>query len=140
MTQEKYLDAEYHVFTEPPFILKVGQFSKELSALHRSTGSDTSFFITAFNPLGVIQSAADNKKFMRSLLDCLVDKTYSEESRQRLIFGSGNSSDGSWPDEVSVLVLYNDGPNWPIELCRQFKQNAFIFCAEDAIPQCIMVI
>ena len=47
---DSYTEANYHVYADPSFILKIGISSKELSKLLMELNVKFVAFITAFNP------------------------------------------------------------------------------------------
>ena len=59
-TLRAYEETEYRVAGESPLVLRVGEPSPALAALHEARGVDSSAFITAWNPLGASLDDAGN--------------------------------------------------------------------------------
>ncbi len=126
-----YAIAEYHVLGPHPFVMRVGKYCPELSELHDRTGSKCSMFITAYNPLSVPQTTEVNEAAHTELLrDLAMDS---------IVEGVGKAPDGNWPEEKSVLVLKMEYPDSGYDLCRKYRQHAFLWCPESAVPMLLMV-
>ena len=127
-----YLQTEYHVFGEPPFILKVGVASKPLMKLYKQTQTDCGVFITAWNPHSGIVEASINHEKQAELA--------TELSQNGLMFinGIGKHPQGGWPEEPSFFV-----PGMPLEASNtlgiKYQQNAVIWCGPDSIPELILL-
>ena len=59
---DAYREADYVVFAEPEFVLKIGEPSSRLDALLEEEGATTAAFLTAANPRSKPQSAAQNTR------------------------------------------------------------------------------
>lgn len=107
------------MFSDPPFVLRIGVESPALRELHREHGG-TSAFITAFNPysqqLTESENLARNEALKVDLLaaGCVV------------IPGVGKHPSGVWPGEPSFLAL-KINPGTAKELGQKYEQNAIVF-------------
>ena len=129
--RESYSKAEYHVHGPRPFVMRVGQYCPELSEIHEMTGSECSMFITAYNPLSIPQALEANEAAHAELLRDL--------AMDAIVEGVGKAPDGNWPEEKSVLVLKMEYPDIGYELCRKYRQHAFLWCPENAVPMLLML-
>ena len=131
-TIRAYLETDYVVRAEPPVILRVGESSPGLSAIHRAHRVDCSVFITACNPYSQSLQEQENDRRHELLMQEL--KLRSLASLQ----GLGSHPDNGWPPEVSCLVL---GLNLEASknLAARFEQNAVVWSAADAVPQLILL-
>jgi len=127
-----YNAAHYHVFHEPQFVLKIGQFSRELSLLHKEAGMTCSAFITADNPLGVPGSVEQNKSAYARLIESVSNSGLSS------IDGEGKDPAGEWPGEKSLLIIGCDRQQ-AVEWGGLYNQNAIVWCGDDAIPELIVL-
>ena len=127
-----YRAANYRVFCDEQFVLKIDQRSQKLIALHRAHKCDCSAFITAFNPFSAPTSPAENEEAQQ-----LLEKQLSERSLQ-FIKGAGEDSAGKWPSENSALVL-----GVSLEIAKaivvEFLHNAIIWSAADGTPKLILL-
>ena len=129
---QAYLETDYRVHADPAFTLRVGVQSAELMTLHKSLGKVCSTFITASNPWSQQVDCTENRRlnsFLSEELDNL-GLPYIE--------GFGQHPSNEWPGEESFLVL-----GLPLEeskkLGSMFRQNALIWCGQDATPQMILL-
>ena len=127
---QAYIATDFQVNTDPTFILKIGDYSAELSEVYRQHNCKVSAYITAWNPLGKTLSNLENKSLNNALKDSISDK-------YKFIEGVGLDPDGKWPSEESFLVLGANRED-AMQLVRKFKQNAIVF-NEDKVPELIML-
>lgn len=111
-----YTATHYRVFTDPPFVLRVGEASAALDALLASDATDTWALITACNPGSVPLSPAENADRMNQLRDVL--------NRFTTYPGESSAPTGEWA-EPSVLVL-GMGRSEAVQLAKAFGQNAIL--------------
>lgn len=125
-----YADTDFHVDAVPPFVLRIGEPSAELAALHDAVGVSTSAFVTACNPGSVALSDAENARRHAEL----------RAEVRRLGFasheGRGRHPSGDWPAEASLLVLGIDEAA-ARSLGRRFGQKAIVWTGADATPRLI---
>lgn len=131
-TIQAYLETEYRVHAEPSFVLRIGQVSHELLAMHKASRVGSSAFITACNPFSQLRDEADNQTRQRELA--------AELARRGLKFlqGIGQHPSTNWQGEDSFLVL---GLNLAAAkaLGQRLEQNALLWSGSDGIPQLIQL-
>lgn len=129
---ESYRKAEYVVFADSPFVLRVGAPSPRLDALLAEQGALGAAFITACNPGGGRRSDADNAAAMGALISSLNLRRYA------CIAGEGRDPEGCWPAEPSVLVIGVPREE-AASLGRAFGQNAIVYAARAAAPELVLL-
>ncbi len=131
-TVRAFLETEYHVLAEIPFILRVGVASAELQKSHERQKVCCSAFLTACNPFSKAFDTATNAVRQSALA--------GEISRRRLpcLQGIGKHPCNDWPGEASILVfgLELDAAR---TLAMQFEQNALVWSDADCVPQLILL-
>ena len=127
-----YIDANYRVFDQTPFVLKVGKRNVDLMEVHRKHECTSSTFITGCNPYSQIASEVQNVQAQSSLALKLTEISI------KVIEGFGEDRDGLWPAEPSFLAL---GVSLDVSksLGLEFHQNAIIWASEDATPQLVLL-
>lgn len=129
---DAYLETEYRVGGKMPCVLKVGEASATLAALHRLHGVGCSAFVTAWNPSSEADTPARNAARQRELVSWLAEKGLS------WVPGVGQHPANDWPGEESCLV-----PGLPLDVARalgvRFGQNAIVWSGADAVPQLILL-
>ncbi len=116
------------------FVLRIGEASRELSALYAHTGRDSALFITAFNPEGALQSDALNEAAHDAL-------RISLGAHSDLVFegdGRGVGENAGWPHEKSFLVLGVDR-EVSASLGREARQDAVVWAGPDGVPQLVIL-
>lgn len=129
---EAYLATNYHVDTETPFVLKVGQASPALAKLYTTHGCTCAAYVTAYNPNGQVTNDEDNRRRHSDLLNELTNRSL------HFVEGMGRDTQGQWPGEVSCLVLglsLEDSK----KLGHHHEQNALVWCGPDTVPQLVML-
>ena len=129
---KEYKAADYYVYDYPPFILKIGQSSKELRKLLSNLNLEFAAFITAFNPysneLELFENRLRNKKL--------------EEKIQSLalyyIKGDGRCRDSGEVGEESFLV-FGLSKKQAINLGMESKQNAIVVSGTNATPSLLLL-
>ena len=133
---QAYLETDYGVNADQPFVLKVGVFSEPLARLLERHHCDCAAYLTACNPFSEDLGAAENAARQAELSRELTERSL------RFIEGVGQGSQvegpEQWPGEASLLVL-----GLSLEASRalgcQHEQNALIWCAKDAVPQLVLL-
>lgn len=115
-----------------PLVLRVGQNSQPLRALHKKYAVDCSAFITAFNPWSKSFSEAENASRHEGLLKVLRARSL------RWIDGIGIHPSNQWPGETSVLILGLSLAAAKV-LAEDFEQNAFVWSGVDTKPQLVLL-
>jgi hypothetical protein len=125
-----YRDTDYCVEIAPaPLVLAVDERSEALAEFLRARGSQCAAFITAFNPHGVMLSESENAERMIRLKRTLRDGGFE------WIEGEGRARDGRHA-ELSLLV-FDIALEAAHALMRRFEQNAFLWCAAEAVPRLV---
>lgn len=126
---DSYLSAEYHVHTQPAFILKIGVPSSELAQLYEANNCKCAAFITAYNPYSQ-ELSSDVNKLRNQKLEALIQAKH--------FHGIGKCANGDWEGEASFLILDMD-KDAASDIGKQFEQNAIIWCSFDAVPQLVLL-
>ena len=128
----EYRAASYHIYSNPPFIFKVGQYSADLKILMNNYKKNTAAFVTAFNPQSKELILKENQIRNRQLEQeiRLLDFFY--------IKGDGRCNESETVGEESFLIfgITRDQSTY---LAMNYDQNAIIWCGEDAKPQLLLV-
>jgi hypothetical protein len=128
-----YRNAEYAVFTDDPFVLRVGERSDRLDAMLEDAGVETAAFVTAANPAGMPADARDNALSTEALLNAQREAGYA------CLSGAGRDPLGAWPAEPSVLVLGISRREAEI-LGRSYGQNAIVFFEKGAAAELVVLV
>ena len=128
-----YLATGYRLgHTPQDMVLTVGQRSERLAALFVDRSVSCGAFLTAYNPLGVLQSDAANDQGHAELGGKL------KALGLQVIEGSGSQVGTEWPAEMSYFAL---GLN--LEAAKafgtHFNQNAIVWAGADAFAQLILL-
>jgi len=106
--------------------LVIDQFNHELAVLHLQHRVNSSAFITAFNPYSIQTSRNANTTAHEALV------RHIDSMHLPWLGGVGVGTDPNWSPERSVLVgISFEQVN---TLAHLYRQNAFIFCDESAVP------
>ena len=129
---DSYAAANYHVYADPSFILKIDISSKELRKLLIELNVKFAAFITAFNPysqeLSLKENRLRNKKLEGKIQS--LDLYY--------IKGDGRCGDSGVVGEESFLVL-GLSKKQAINLGKESQQNAIVVCDANAIPSLLLL-
>jgi hypothetical protein len=124
-----FMQAEYHVQdAHNHLILHVGRYSKALQEIHLRFGASSSAFITACNPLSVIQNQQQNENATQSLQQVLLAAGY------RSLPATGRDPKSHWPDEPGFLVI-DITCNQALKIAAKYQQLAILFNDSRAIPK-----
>ena len=127
-----YMRASYTVLSPKPFTFKIGEVSLPLLYIHQSHNCESSAFVTAYNPLGVLTPEVGNVVAQKKIEAYLINKKIT------FIHGVGRDKVGSWPSEQSVLIL-----GVKIEEAKMigadFRQNAIVWTDSEAKPKLILL-
>lgn len=132
LTIKAYLETDYCVFGESPFVLRTGIANESLAKLYKRLKSNCGVFVTAFNPFGNDVGVAANAVRQVELA--------KELNRRNLTFfnGIGKHPSGKWATEPSYFVL-----GLSLEaakaLGKKYDQNAVVWCGSDAIPELVFL-
>lgn len=131
-TINAYMETDYCVSSEPPFILRVGVPNEQLVKLYKQSKIRSGTFITACNPfsqnVGEIINAARQAELAKDL-----------SQRSLTFFESiGKHPSGDWNGEPSYFVL-----GLSLEaakaLGKKYDQNAIVWCGADAMPELVLL-
>ena len=131
-TVAAYEATNYRVFSDPQFVINIGQPSKLLGRLYEVYGCASAAFITAWNPFSIPTSHEVNAVALTRLQEELGSRSTP------FIDGIGEDATGQWPGEPSVLALglsLDTAKNYGV----QFEQNAIVWAGTDACPQLILL-
>ena len=129
---DSYTEANYHVYANPSFILKIGQSSKELRKLLTDLNVKFAALITAFNPyskeLGLIENRLRNKILEGKIKSLAL----------YYIKGDGRCGDSGEVGEESFLV-FGLSKKQAINLGMESQQNAIVVCETNATPSLLLL-
>ncbi|HUQ76184.1 MAG TPA: DUF3293 domain-containing protein [Burkholderiales bacterium] len=128
---EAYANADYVVFAEQQFVLRVGEPSVVLDALMAAEGAQTAAFVTATNPRGERRSDAENGVANAALQNFVSAAGYPH------FWGEGRDPDGSWR-EPSFLIIGIFRANAEA-LGQLFEQNAIVYCERGRPPELVIL-
>jgi len=131
-TIRAYEQTEYRVSGIAPVTLRIGVRNVLLADLHRAYDVNCSAFITAMNPLSVQTDVTENARHQATLADELKKKNFKS------IDGMGQHPYAEWPGEPSFLVL-GLSLHEAKELGMRYRQNAIVWCGDDAVPRLILL-
>ena len=128
---EAYEDADYVVFAEPEFVLKIGEPSARLDALLQTEHCSTAAFVTAANPRSEKKSAAENAAALAVLDQVIAAAGYPWRA------GEGREPDGSWREPSRLVIgIYRENAE---ALGRLFGQNAIVFVDKGRAPELVVL-
>ncbi len=128
--RQAYLDADYAVLSDPPFILRIGEASEALARLYARLGCERCACLTACNPRSRALRPAANARRMRALAAALARGGW------HAIAAESRDPAGDWPAEPSLLVPGMGIPE-ALGLARRFGQNAFVAAGPRAVPELV---
>ena len=118
--------------TDQDIVLNIRKRSERLATLFAVNGVNCGAFLTAYNPLGTIQSDSANAQGHAELASKL------QELGVQTIEGSGSEEGTEWPAEKSYFAL-----GLALELAKaigsHFDQDAIVWVGPDAVPQLILL-
>ena len=114
-----YLNAKYYI-VKPSLNIEVGAVSRPLDVFLMDNNAYNWAFVSAWNPQSVLLGHLENEGRHQALMQNLI------EARYTFCEGYGESNDGSWPAEKSLLIL--DIPRIDaMRLGRRYQQNAILY-------------
>jgi len=126
-----YEETEYHVGGDTPLVLRIGQHSAALKALHQRYAVACSAVLTAANPHSQLRDPASNALRQRGLAHDIAALGLP------CVDARGQHPANGWPAEASFWV-----PGIDIRMARQlgmrWEQNAFVFCSADAVARLVL--
>ena len=128
---DAYHEADYVVFAEPEFVLKIGEPSRRMDALLEQEGATTAAFLTAANPRSKPQSPAQNASALSALDQLVAASGYPWRA------GEGREPDGSWVEPSRLVIgIYRENAE---ALGRLFGQNAIVFIEKGGPPELLVL-
>ncbi len=129
---EQYESADYYIEAIPPFILKIGIHSYELSKIYETSHQTKAALITASNPRSKKLPNEINKVRNKNLEEMI------QETGLNYIYGEGKCGQDDWDGEESFLILGVDQKQAMV-IGKAFDQNAIVWCGKNAIPELILL-
>jgi sugar phosphate isomerase/epimerase len=132
LTIKAYLETDYCVFGEFPFVLRAGIANESLAKLYKRFKTNCGVFVTAFNPFSNDVGEAANTVRQIELA--------KELNRRNLTYfeGVGKHPSDEWTAEPSYFVL-----GLSLEAAKalgnKYDQNAVVWCGSDAIPELVLL-
>lgn len=119
-----YLNADYCLI-KPSLKIKVGENSRELDTFLMDNNAYYWAFITAWNPHTQLLNLVENEGRHQSLMQNLI------EARYTFVEGYGESQDGRYPPEKS-LMIFDISKVDAMRLGRRYQQNAILYGSINA--------
>ncbi|MES2206758.1 MAG: DUF3293 domain-containing protein [Pseudomonadota bacterium] len=131
-TIQAYKETEYRIKGDPPLTLKVGIINPLLVELYKAYQVSSCAWITAWNPFSQMISHSENSA-RNHLLSLEI-----QQLGFKFLSGIGQHPSGNWEGEPSYLVwgISLDTAKW---LGIKHKQNAILWCGQEALPQLILL-
>ena len=129
---EQYESADYYIEAIPPFVLKIGIYSYELSKIYETSHQTKAALITASNPRSKKLPNEINKVRNKNLEEMI------QETGLNYIYGEGKCGQDDWDGEESLLILGIDQKQAMV-IGQAFDQNAIVWCGKNAIPELILL-
>ncbi|HUR40771.1 MAG TPA: DUF3293 domain-containing protein [Verrucomicrobiae bacterium] len=123
-----YRNANYRVHAQPPFELRVDNFSIDLDRVLESTRSASAALLTAYNPQSHKRPAPENAAAQAELKGAVAAHVCLEAE------GRGEG----WPPEPSLLVLGLTRSE-AATLARRFGQHAYLYCEPKRPVELVLV-
>jgi hypothetical protein len=114
-----------------PFVLRIGKHSPELQRWHELYDATSSAYLTAWNPLGEIVPPETNARHQQALQRDLAALGVP------VLSGEGKDLDSGWAEQ-SLLTIGLSRVQ-AIALGKRYRQLAFLFAGQDAIPQLVLL-
>jgi hypothetical protein len=129
---QAFYETEYRVHTDPAVVLRIGEPSPTLRALHAAHGVTTSAFVTACNPRSQQLSEAANRARMDDIRARLRAAGFA------FLAGIGQHPSNGWPGEESVFIL-GMGREAALQLGEELQQHAVVFAACEGQPELLVM-
>jgi hypothetical protein len=132
LTIKAYLETDYCISGEYPFVLRVGVANEPLAKLFKQLKKNCGVYVTAFNPFSIDSGESANAARQIELEQELIRRNLT------FLYGIGKHPSGEWPAETSyfVLGLSLDAAK---ALGKKYDQNAVVWCGSDAIPKLVLL-
>ncbi len=127
---DAYRTTDFRVFNNPPFVLRVGELSKDILLLFKREQFSSAAFLTAWNPHSKSTSKHINEANQARLIQKL------ETAGILFLEGIGIDPLGAWPGEPSILAL-GVARKEAVQLGKTFGQNAIIWVGKEGVPELV---
>ena len=127
-----YEEAEYHVETTPPIVLRIGERNAGLVDLLTAWSASSCAFITACNPLSQLLGTEENLRRTLALRRDLQSHAFA------VLPARGVDRAGRWPDEPGFFVLAC-AQETLATIGGRYRQNALVVCGSDGVPQLVLL-
>ncbi len=128
---DAYRNADYVVFADREFVLRIGEPSSVLDELMQGEGATTAAFITAANPRGEQRADAENGAANAALQNFVATAGYPH------YWGEGRDPFGSWAEPSFLVIgIYRTNAE---ALAQLFEQNAIVFCEVGRAPELVVL-
>lgn len=129
---QAYMETEFRVQDEKPFMLQVGKVSSDLLEAHKRYRVECSAFLTACNPFSQEMTYEANGERQKALAKELASRSLE------FVAGIGQHPSNKWPGEPSYLVF-----GLTLEAAKtlgsRLEQNAIVWSGSDGTPQLILL-
>lgn len=114
-----YNETEYRLLLEPVIVLVPGQISSAADDLLNSLRSSFGIVLTAYNPMSVTKTEAENDQAQSQLIQDIILQGF------KYLPAEGVGMDGLWPPEPSIFLC---GLNFTEanDLAVKYQQAAFV--------------
>jgi hypothetical protein len=114
-----YNETEYRLLLEPVIVLVPGQISSAADDLLNSLGNSSGIVMTAYNPMSVPKTAAENDKAQNQLIEDINLQGF------KYLPAEGVGMDGLWPPEPSIFICGLNATE-ANEIAKKYQQAAFV--------------
>ena len=129
----EYRETEYRVRAgEESFVLELARPSEALARLYRDRNASSAAFMSAFNPYSQATSRDENEAANARLRTQLLERGF-----EVLEATGSDGSAGGWA-EPSFLIL-GISRDEAERLGRDYRQNAIVCAAADAVPELVLL-
>jgi hypothetical protein len=129
---DAYAQTEFHVFSDPPLVLRIGKHNGAMQDLLSRAGTSSAAYVTAWNPYSEPRTEAENASAQDQLMRELRDAGYKH------IPGEGRDPSGLWPGEPSLLILGISRPEAEA-LGQRYGQNAIVWVGSEQVPELVLL-
>ena len=124
---QRFRETDYIVDDDPPLIMQVGIRNDAIRTLFASFSVECGAFLTAWNPADQKSSIDDNYDRQAELLHEI------ELLRLNYLVGQGIHPSGDWQEDSYLVLGIQQAES--DELCRQFKQSAYLWLPNSGVPE-----
>ena len=114
-----YNETEYRLLLEPVIVLVPGQTSSAADDLLNSLGSSSGIVMTAYNPVSVTKTEAENDQAQSQLIQDINLQGF------KYLPAESVGMDGLWPPEPSIFICGLNAIE-ANEIAKKYQQAAFV--------------